>query len=129
MFHVLSLQILCSLSDEEICQKRQNLYQNYPNEIFDSLSGQLLSFRQCFKGELRNITTIKEFLEFIIIIKYSSSSRFQEIISACYLILTVPVTVASAKRSFSKLKLMKTYLRNTIDQHRLSSLSITSIEN
>jgi len=43
--------------------------------------------------------------------------------------LTIPVTVASGKRSFSKLKLIKTYVRATIVDERLSSLAILSIEN
>jgi hypothetical protein len=44
------------------------------------------------------------------------------------IILTIPVTVASAERSFSKLKLIKTYLRSTMCQERLSALAILSIE-
>ena len=40
---------------------------------------------------------------------------------------TLPVTVAAAERSFSKLKLIKTYLRSTMMQERLSGLSIISI--
>uniref|UniRef100_A0A667XPW6 TTF-type domain-containing protein n=1 Tax=Myripristis murdjan TaxID=586833 RepID=A0A667XPW6_9TELE len=41
--------------------------------------------------------------------------------------LTLPVTVASAERSFSKLKLIKTYLRSTMGQERLSGLAVISI--
>ncbi|KAK0148316.1 Zinc finger MYM-type protein 1 [Merluccius polli] len=41
--------------------------------------------------------------------------------------LTLPVTVAEAERSFSKLKLTKTYLRSTMSQERLSGLAIISI--
>lgn len=41
--------------------------------------------------------------------------------------LTLPVTVALAERSFSKLKLIKTYLRSTMSQERLSGLAIISI--
>jgi hypothetical protein len=44
------------------------------------------------------------------------------------LLLTAPVTVASAERSFSKLKLIKNYLRSTMSQERLSSLAIISVE-
>nr|XP_047123034.1 zinc finger MYM-type protein 1-like [Hydra vulgaris] len=44
------------------------------------------------------------------------------------ILLTIPVTVASGERSFSKLKLIKTYLRNTMLQDRLNSLSMLSIE-
>ncbi|KAL4108274.1 hypothetical protein QTP88_018505 [Uroleucon formosanum] len=39
------------------------------------------------------------------------------------------VTSASAERSFSKLKLIKTYLRSTMTQIRLSGLAMLSIEN
>ena len=48
--------------------------------------------------------------------------------TAFLLFLTIPVTTASAERSFSKLKLIKTYLRNSMGQERLRSLAILSIE-
>ena len=40
----------------------------------------------------------------------------------------MPVTTASCERSFSKLKLIKTYSRCTMVQERLSSMTILSIE-
>lgn len=45
------------------------------------------------------------------------------------ILVTIPVTVASAERSFSKLKLIKTYLRSAMTQDRLTALAILSIEN
>ena len=47
---------------------------------------------------------------------------------ALRIFLTIPVTVASGERSFSKLKLIKTYLRSNMLQDRLNSLAILSIE-
>lgn len=44
------------------------------------------------------------------------------------LILTIPSTSVSVERSFSYLKRIKTYLRNSTSQQRLSSLSTISIE-
>ena len=42
--------------------------------------------------------------------------------------MTISVSVASCERSFSKLRLIKDYLRSTINQDRLSNLAILSIE-
>ena len=44
-------------------------------------------------------------------------------------LLTIPVTDASGERSFSKLKLIKNYLRSTMSQERLNGLAMLSIEN
>jgi hypothetical protein len=38
--------------------------------------------------------------------------------------LTLPVRVASAEKSFSSLKRIKTYLRNKINQDRLTGLAM-----
>ena len=53
---------------------------------------------------------------------------FPNVFIALRIYLTMPITVASGERSFSKLKLIKTYLRSTIAQERLNSLSMLSIE-
>jgi hypothetical protein len=44
------------------------------------------------------------------------------------ILLTIPVTVASAERSFSKLKLLKSYMRSTMTQERLSGLATIALE-
>jgi hypothetical protein len=43
------------------------------------------------------------------------------------ILLTKPVSVTSGERSFSKL--IKTYLRSSVSQEKLSSLATVSIEN
>ena len=54
---------------------------------------------------------------------------FPNLTVALRVFLTMPLTVASAERSFSKLKLIKTYLRSSMSNDRLSQLAVISIEN
>ena len=56
------------------------------------------------------------------------SELYPNFITSLKIALTMPVTVASAERSFSKLSIIKNYLRSTISQERFSCLSILSIE-
>ena len=66
----------------------------------------------------------------MLIVDHSSlAASFSDVCTACFLYLTIPVSVATAERSFSKLKLIKTYLRSAMAQERLSGLAILSIEN
>jgi len=56
------------------------------------------------------------------------SSFFPNMCIALRIYLTMPVSVATGERSFSKLKIVKNYLRSTMNQDRLTNLSIISIE-
>lgn len=42
--------------------------------------------------------------------------------------LILPVSVTTGERSFSKLKLTKTYLRSTMNNERLYGLTVISVE-
>ncbi|XBI11435.1 hypothetical protein VPH35_138496 [Triticum aestivum] len=53
---------------------------------------------------------------------------YPNIAIAYRIFFTMPVTVASAERSFSKLKLLKNYLRSTMSQERLNGLATLCIE-
>lgn len=60
--------------------------------------------------------------------KHRLEEGYPNLTTALKIFLTLPVTVASGERSFSKLKIIKNYLRNSMEQNRLSNLSIISIE-
>jgi len=54
---------------------------------------------------------------------------FPNVSVAFRVVLTILVTVASGGRSFSKLKLIKTFLRSSMKEDKLNSLALLSIEN
>ena len=64
----------------------------------------------------------------LIVENASVSSGFAEIVTALLLVLTHPVTVATAERSFSTLKIIKNYLRNKMGKTPLRGLSLLAIE-
>jgi hypothetical protein len=53
---------------------------------------------------------------------------FSNAFIAYQILLTIPVTVASAEKSFSKLKLVKSYLRSSMTQERLNGLVTIALE-
>jgi hypothetical protein len=52
----------------------------------------------------------------------ATQSRYERIL------LTIPITVAYTERSFSKLKLLKSYIHSTMTQERLSGLMTIAFE-
>lgn len=70
-----------------------------------------------------NASTVLDYL-----FSHDLHNLFPNITVALRIFLSIPVTVASGERSFSKLRLIKNYLRSTMSQERLSNLSIISIE-
>ena len=75
------------------------------------------------------MATVAELADFLIVRNYSILPTFPYLYTAFLLFLTLPVAVATAERSFSKLKFIKTCLRNSMLQDRLSGLAILSTEN
>nr|XP_047129532.1 uncharacterized protein LOC101239479 [Hydra vulgaris] len=75
---------------------------------------------------------VKDKITPIIVLNFIKQHKMQDFYPntwiAMRILLTIPVTVASGERSFSKMKLIKTYLRSTMSQDRLSSLGTLSIE-
>ncbi|XP_078506844.1 zinc finger MYM-type protein 1-like [Lissotriton helveticus] len=53
---------------------------------------------------------------------------FTETVALLKIVITTPMTTSEAERSFSALKRIKTFLRNTMLQERLNALAMLSIE-
>uniref|UniRef100_A0A8P4KJH8 Zinc finger MYM-type protein 1 n=1 Tax=Dicentrarchus labrax TaxID=13489 RepID=A0A8P4KJH8_DICLA len=76
------------------------------------------------KGEKESPTTLMEFTQFL----KPYEDVFYELFRLCNIAVVLPVSSASCEQSFSSLRLIKTYLRSTMTEKRLSSLAVLSIE-
>lgn len=123
-FNFLNPIILSTQTDENIMKASYDFCLTYKDDINSDFPRQMLSLKSFIKYE--KLKTIKHLGSFII--NNDLSSSFPDVLSACIIFLTMPITVAGAERSFSKLKLIKNYLRNSCGQERLSGISILNIE-
>ena len=89
---------------------------------------QLLSARASFQDMLTQMKDTKELAHLLVIDSALIVSSYPDVCTAGFVYLTVPVTVAKAKRSFSKLKLIKNYLHSSVALERLSALALLATE-
>ena len=88
----------------------------YPEDISSNLGPQMQRLKTCFSTQFEKIMSIHELTEFLLI-NCQASSSFPDVTTACLIYPTLPVTVATAERSFSKRKLIITYLRTSMSQN------------
>lgn len=119
-----------SLSKEEIHEKSMVLAQKYPNVLTSALGEEIVHLKTVFKSTFKECSDSK-----LISIKLLNSiyelhleGVFPEVCIGLRIFFSLPVTVAEGERSFSKLSLIKNYLRSTMLEDRLNGLAILSIE-
>ncbi|KAF0725760.1 zinc finger MYM-type protein 1-like [Aphis craccivora] len=120
---------LFNMKSEDVLKWSKDLAIKYSEDLngFD-----LYSELECFKNQAQNLmgdfksATPLELLKFIH--KYSLKDVYLNIEIALRIFLTIPVTTATCERSFSKLKIIKNYLRYTTSQDRLTNMGIITVE-
>lgn len=98
----------------------------YEKDISSDFTRQMLSLKGVIIDSLSAMKTITGLANYIL--ENYMASLLKNILTTCIIFISLPITVASAKRSFSKLNLIKNYLRNSLGQKRLSNISILNIE-
>ena len=126
---LLDVQRLCYSRD---CRNLESLCDNLASANSDDLDGKQLYGKiiDC-KMLISTRTNVRlsrpeDLLTFIV--EYGDESVFPNIPIALQILLTVAVSTASCERSFSKLKLILSYLRSSMSQERLCDLALLSIE-
>ena len=113
----------------DFCKVYQSIqfYNNEKSHDFneDSLRTQLKMFSANFPQ--KDDTNMEDIIEHLISMPSSSRKMISEVVKILELILVLPATNATSERTFSKLRLIKTYLRSTMTQGRLNHLMICAI--
>ena len=78
------------------------------------------------RNDCRELNGALPLLKFLI--KNNLQETLTETKKLLEILVTIPMTTAEAERCFSTLKRVKTFLRNTMSQDRLTALSMLSIE-
>ncbi|KMQ87036.1 zinc finger mym-type protein 1-like protein [Lasius niger] len=129
-FNFLSIQSLKNISTENLKKQAADLALNYENDINRA---EFLSELESLKFQGHTLFADSESTSSLDLLQtlhqFSLVETCPNVDIALRIFLTLPVTVASCERSFSKLKLIKTYLRSSMGQQRLTNLGILSIEN
>ncbi|KAL4130623.1 hypothetical protein QTP88_008044 [Uroleucon formosanum] len=108
---------------ESVKRRRENIYLTrniIAKEVCDTI---IVIYK---RNDFKKISTAVHLLKFII--ENQLLDTFSETSKLLKIVITIPMTSAEAERSFSTLKRIKTFLRSTMSEDRLSALSMLSIE-
>lgn len=109
-------------------EKAAFLRQCYPEDFDENLGNELFHFMAHIseKNEFQGFT-IPHLYQWFLEMRLDDIYPYVDVVFR--LALCVPATNCSAERSFSALRRIKNYLRNSITQDRLQHISILHIEN
>ncbi|XP_063788893.1 zinc finger MYM-type protein 1-like [Pseudophryne corroboree] len=124
LYNVHSLQNRTSQQIMEDCCKLEQALQHGDSKDIDA--SDLCSELQSIARRVPECTSPQDVFNFLC--KNELIDVVPNTCIALRILLTLPVSVASGERSFSKLKLIKTYIRSSMMQERLVGLSLLSIE-
>ena len=101
----------------------------FSDNVSPLFPSRMLYIKTSFTGKIAHLKSAKEMASFLIVENASLATTYPDVCTAYMMYMTVPVTVATAERSFSKPKLIKNFLRSSMPQERSSGLALLSIEN
>ena len=123
---------LGEISDDDACLAAKKLVESYPEDFEPELETELVHFNAFLKGlrkgEDLSDDKINEYDMLLLIVDNYVHVLFGNALITLKLYLCMFVTNRKGERLFSKLKLILTYLENSIGQKRLASLAVLSIE-
>ena len=123
-------EILCDLGN--ICQSEAPDKESFSRVAkFYKIDGEILEAEQRMYASFRRVRglgymTVSEMLQTMH--ENDLFDMFPEFSSVVHILAVIPATSCSAERSFSGLRRLKTYLRSTMGQQRVSNIALINTE-
>ena len=121
-------EMRASLRGDDICKLVQKFYsEDFAEYEMTLLHMELQHFDQVRQlPDFISLTTISDLCQWLV--KTRKSEIFPLVYKVITLILTLPVSTATTERSFSAMKIVKTALRNKMEDDFLSDCLLINIE-
>ncbi len=117
---------LKDLEEDQIHPVCHSLVSKYTQDLTAGFENEVRHLKSVYNATFVDCQSPLDLL--ISIYKMQLQSIFGEVCVAVCIFCSLPVSVSGAERAFSKLKLVKNYLRSTQTQERFNSLARLSIE-
>lgn len=119
---------LQNLNDDVIRENANQLKAVYKDDLSDEFPEDCISFKSFIEtiGDKPNLKSAGDIFKYIH--DNDLITTFPNVFLALKIFLVIPVTNASGEKSFSSLKLIKTYLRNSLSDDHLTDMALLSIE-
>ena len=128
-YQVLEPSFLSNASHPDLEVKARKFSDKFFDNVSPLFPSQMHSIKTSFREKIAHLKSAKEMASFLIVKYASLATTYPDVCTSYMTYMAVPVTVAKAERSFSKLKLIKNFLRSSMSQERLSGLALLSIKN
>lgn len=113
------------LRDSDVASLCKPLISKYREDLTPHFESEIRHLNAIFSATFPSCSTCLDLLNAIY--NMQLQSIYGEVCIALRIFCTLPVTVAGGQRAFSKLNLVKSFLRSTMSQERLNNLAILSI--
>jgi len=125
IYHSLEDLLLKAIKGDDTSKEMKTVISTFTAEVSETvLEAQLATFRIIMDGSNNQIKCFSNILEKIKTLNDHERCLINQVITLCKIMLVIPATSASAERSFSTARRLKTWLRSQMGQSRFNDICI-----